>query len=142
MMTLMTDSRLFFRRQLRGVVGMPIGATVFRLRTELIFIECWNLITPGCEAGHSSRGIGRRRFGPGRLLGRRQGSDKTEGHPTTMEACSGAGSRPGAVAYPPGHYLAVANVAAVPGRRVTSAGADRSQPAALGRARQEALTGN
>lgn len=28
---------------------MPIGATVFRIRTGLIFIECWNLITPDCE---------------------------------------------------------------------------------------------
>jgi hypothetical protein len=28
---------------------MPIGATVFRIRTVLIFIECWNLITPDGE---------------------------------------------------------------------------------------------
>jgi hypothetical protein len=49
----MTDSLFFFRRQLRGAVGMPIGATVFRIRTELIFIECWNLITPDGEADGS-----------------------------------------------------------------------------------------
>ena len=55
MLTLMTDSRFFFRRQLRGAVGMPIGATVFRIRTVLIFIECWNLITPDGEAGRSGQ---------------------------------------------------------------------------------------
>ena len=48
-MMLMTDSLFFFREQLRGAVGMPIGATVFRIRTVLIFIECWNLITPDGE---------------------------------------------------------------------------------------------
>jgi len=29
---------------------MPIGAKVSRIRTEQIFRECWNLITPGCPA--------------------------------------------------------------------------------------------
>jgi hypothetical protein len=33
---------------------MPMGATVSRIRTELIFLQCWNLITLGCEIGRSS----------------------------------------------------------------------------------------
>ena len=73
------------------------------------------------------------RFGPGRSPGRRQGSDKTEGRPTTIE---GARSR-----QPPVHLLTAADtnlaaaiMAAVLGPSVTSAGADRSRPAAFGRA--------
>jgi hypothetical protein len=37
--------RVFFRKQLPGDVGMPVGTTVFRIRTELIFRQCWNPIT-------------------------------------------------------------------------------------------------
>jgi hypothetical protein len=40
--------RVFFRQQLPGVVRMPIGAKVSRIRTEQIFRKCWNLITPSC----------------------------------------------------------------------------------------------
>jgi hypothetical protein len=46
---------------------MPIGAKVSRIRTEQIFRECWNLITPGYHA---------RRFGsalPGGLASCRGG---------------------------------------------------------------------
>jgi hypothetical protein len=32
---------------------MPIGTSVSRIRTELIFRQCWNLITLGCRAGIS-----------------------------------------------------------------------------------------
>ena len=31
---------VFFRLHLPGAVGMPIGTTVFRIRTELFFRQC------------------------------------------------------------------------------------------------------
>jgi hypothetical protein len=33
-------------KQLPKVVRMAVGTTVFRIRIELIFRRCWNLITP------------------------------------------------------------------------------------------------
>jgi hypothetical protein len=40
------DSTPSIARQLREVVRMAVGTTVFRIRIELIFRRCWNLVTP------------------------------------------------------------------------------------------------
>src|ERR1700678_3500306 len=46
MMTLIINSGFSFGQQLPRAGGRPIGASVSRIRTELIFRQCWNLITP------------------------------------------------------------------------------------------------
>jgi hypothetical protein len=40
-------------KQLPEVVGTAVGTTVFRIRIELIFRRCWNLVTPS----RSCRGV-------------------------------------------------------------------------------------
>src|SRR5258708_23142344 len=54
-------------KQLPKVVRMAMGTTVFRIRIELIFRRCWNLITPSrscrelsaqCQACRVSQGCG------------------------------------------------------------------------------------
>jgi hypothetical protein len=41
-------------KQLPKVVRMGMGTTVFRIRIEVIFRRCWNLITPHGRAGGPS----------------------------------------------------------------------------------------
>ena len=58
--------------QLPEVVRMAMGATVSRIRIELIFLRCWNLITPcgqhstageTCSQSHTDSPVGF--YGPG-----------------------------------------------------------------------------
>ena len=43
--------RVVSRQQLPGAVGMPIGTSVSRIGTELIFRRCWIMNTAGCWQG-------------------------------------------------------------------------------------------
>ena len=49
-MILITNSGFSLADKLPGAAGIPIGTSVSRIRTELIFRQCWNLITLGAVA--------------------------------------------------------------------------------------------